>query len=250
MLRVRNASKKKRSCGTPILRFRTYSSRSKCCSQPKSATTCSAHYLHQVLPRSHKPTMQEATRSLLLAELPGIAQQQPIACLLASLPMRMGRLGLRSAARLGSRFLGILGQMHCLCSKIARSCKSDRLGHVHRSNWVFGRVTRNIQRAGPLWFRWASNKGKLASKVKTRSTRSRARCGRTVGNTSRLPLLDTIPRRQLYSLNRAPLTRRTFDNTLEQVVPMFCVVVLLDPSSHCNLYSSVLSCWEDFLRLL
>ena len=55
----------------------------------------------QTYAHAHDAGMQRAMLSLL-GELPGSAEQPEVACQLASLPMRMGSLGLRSAARLAA----------------------------------------------------------------------------------------------------------------------------------------------------
>ena len=90
-------------CGKPSLRFQTFSALGSCsCSaRAHAATTCCELFL---LPNSaayaagHDAGMQQ-TMVALLGTLPGDHEQTTMAHNLASLPMRLGRLSLRSARR-------------------------------------------------------------------------------------------------------------------------------------------------------
>ena len=166
------------------------------CARPR------CHHLLRTMPHSRSSTyaqahdagMQQAMQSLL-GELPGSAQEEQVACQLASLPMRMGGLGLRSAARLAAPAFWaswadalpmFQERLPELAAQIVLDMSADPvgcLGELHEAS--------NVGR--PSW-------EDLQDQVS----------GRTVGSTSRLPLLNTISGRPLYSLNRASLTRRTF----------------------------------------
>ena len=129
---------------------------------------------------------------------------------------------------------GHLGPMHCRCSK--SGCPSLQL----RSSWTCPLIQLGVwgscKKHPTCWTIVVSlgvQHGKTCVEGKDQvRTKPSPVSGRTVGSTSRLPLVNNISGRPLFSLNRAPLTRRPFDHTLEQVLPTFCVDVLLDLSDH------------------
>ena len=178
------------------------------CAGPRS------HHLLRTMPPSRSSTHAPSPRcrhatghAVPPHELLGSAQQQQVAC------HCMGCLGLVQPGW-QPPFSGHLGPMQYRCSK--SGCRSLQL----KSSWTCPLIQLGVWgscKKHPTWTTVVSlgvQHGKTCVEIRTKPSPV---SGRTVGSTSRLPLLNTISGRPLYSLNRAPLTRRTFAVVLERL---------------------------------
>ena len=134
--------------------------------------------------------MQRAMASLLEG-IPGDAHQQAVAQDIASLPMRMGGLGIRSASRLApAAFWASWADALPMLEKRLPPLAAE-ITTILEGEQVEGCL-------GEL---------QLATRVLGSNTCLNLASGRMVGSTSRLPLPSTTFRRPFNLPNRAPQTR-------------------------------------------
>ena len=177
MLRVRNALKKKRSCGTPSIGFRICSARGRCWSSvpDQGATTCCAQCLHQFFHVRTSPRCGHATgHAVPPASFPGAHSNNRL---------RVSWHHCQCAWRVWVfvrelPLSGHLGPMPCRCSK--SGCPSLLL----RLSWTCSLIQLAIWESckkHPTCWTIVVSLGVQHGKTCVKSTKRSPMSGRTVG---------------------------------------------------------------------
>ena len=230
-------------CGMQSLRFQTFSALG------SSGPRCN-HLLRTVPPSQsaayaagHDAGMQQ-TMVALLGTLPGDHEQTTMAHNLASLPMRLGGLGLRSARRLAHT--GLRGAMQC------PRCRSGclRQPQSSRASWQgFHEVVwENCTPRAGFWtvkVSWAGQRGRSCWQVRFlyHLKPQTLANGSIAGRTTHLPHMNTISGRTLYLPSHMPAIRPTCDPTQDPQLGQ-CTELRLGSNTRCSLSSSAPWFWN------
>ena len=197
------------------------------------------HHFLRTVPDSEKGThgvghdrgMMQATERLL-GGFTGGSDQQARACQIASLPMRLGGLGIDVGDRMSQAayWASCADALHMtqqrlpqLAEHFVTALSGDPLGE--------GCWTTRVSTA-----RHGLSLCQIARSLVT---------GSTAGSSTRLPLLNTSSGRPWFSPSRAPPTRLTSGRILDRDQVTYCWAAPQDHNVGWNLRPSAPWCWRD-----